>query len=234
MKAINLVFVFIIFAGTILGQPELKPGQHKGYILTKDGKQEGIIWLEGSLTRPWQLQKKISFITEDGFAKLEKNKAKYFTDYKAKEILGYGFDDIVFEAVKFADLSAVGPDMLAKMYFMRVLVSGKLSVYKYYRTPPTVLSGSDVNKTDEEWAEDNELVIKKGDEKSKTAESVEMVELIEDCPAVKEKYLSGGYGFEPSNDGSKSGLKKVFAKMGDRAKIEESIISIAQEYNQCK
>ena len=74
MKAINLVFVFILFAGTILGQPELKPGQHKGYILTKDGKQDVItsysihytklydtirrpqaLWSSGKLSGPWTL-----------------------------------------------------------------------------------------------------------------------------------------------------------------------------------
>ena len=234
MKRLSLMSITLLFCFVLHGQNELQKGQFKGYIITKKGKQEGIIWVNGGTSAPWGHQKKAYFITEDGFNKMKKNKRKYFEDFKPKDILGYGYDGNDFVAVKYADLSAVGPDMLPKMYFLKSLVQGKICVYRYYRTPSTVVSGDDINKTDEEWAEDNELVIKKGKEKARNAERVEMVKLLDDCQAVKDKYMDGGYGFTPKNDGSKTGMKKIFAKMGDRSEIDEAIIKIATEYNQCK
>jgi hypothetical protein len=234
MNKIGLILIAMLFSANIFGQNELQEGQYKGYILTKKGKQEGIIWVSGWINTPWSHQKKVSFITEEGFKQMKKNKRKYFEDYKPKDILGYGYEGAEFVSVKYADLSAVGPDMLPKMYFLRALVQGEISVYRFYRTPPSVQSGEEINKTNEEWAEDNELVIVKGKEKAKNAERIEMMDIIGDCQTVKDKYLDGGYGFEPKNDGSKDGLKKVFAKMGDRSKIDEAITKIAKEYNECK
>jgi len=234
MKRLSFLVVIVLSTLVVFGQHKFEDGQFKGYILTKKGKKEGIIWLNGWSNAPWSHQKKVFFITEDDFGKMKKNKRKYFEDFKAKEILGYGHEGAKYMSVKYADLSAVGPDMLSKMYFLKVEVQGKLSVYRYYRTPPSVQSGAEINKTNEEWAEDNELVMKKGKLKAKNAERVEMVELINDCKTVHDKYLSGEYGFKPENDGSKGGLKKMFAKMGDRAKIDEAITNIAKEYNGCK
>jgi hypothetical protein len=233
MKKFNLLFVLLLFGTAVMAQTELLNGQHKGYIVTKDGKKDGIIWMDGADSQPWANQKNIKFLTEDAFSKITKNKAKYFEEFSSKEILGYGFDANEYEAVKYADMSAVGPDMLAKMYFLKVLTKGNISVYIYYRTPPSIVSGSDVNKTDEEWAQDNDIVIKKGNEKAKSTESIELVDLISDCPTVKDKYLNGDYGFKPENDGSKSGMKKIWAKMGDRAKIAEAVVYIAKDYNAC-
>jgi hypothetical protein len=234
MKKIILSICSLLFMALAFAQPEMEKGQYKGYILTKDGKQEGIIWLDGNESQPWSLQKKVYFITVEGFAKLEKNKRKYFTEYSSKDIQGYGYGEYEFEAVKYADMSAVGPDMMAKMYFLSVIVKGKMGVYLYYRTPPSITSGADIHKTDEEWAKDNDIVIKKGDGKAKSSESVDLVELINDCATVKDKYLSGGYGFDPKNNGSKGGLKKAFAKKSDQSKIEGAISTIAKEYNECK
>jgi hypothetical protein len=234
MNKVGLVLIALLFSVAIWGQNELEKGQYKGYVLTKKGKQEGIIWINGWVDAPWSHQKKVFFITEEGFKKMKKNKRKYFEDYKPKDILGYGYEGADFVSVKYADLSAVGPDMLPKKYFLRASVQGKISVYRFYRTPPSVQSGEEINRTNEEWAKDNEIVIVKGNEKAKNAERIEMVDIIGDCPTVKEKYLEGGYGFDPKNDGAKGGMKKIFAKMGDRSKIDEAIAKIAKEYNECK
>ncbi len=235
MKKIGFLAVIMLLAALVHGQYEFKSSQYKGYILTEEGKQEGIIWLSGGgVETPWSLQKKVSFITEEDFGKIKKNKVKYFESYKSKQLLGYGFDDVQYESVKFADLSAVGPDMLSKMYFLKVLVQGNLSLYKYYHTPPSAVSGDEVNRTNAEWALDNDIVIKKGESKSKDIDRVDVDELLDDCPTVKDKYLNGEYGFTPKNDGEKKGLGKIWAKMNDRADIEKALILIATEYNDCK
>lgn len=234
MKKISLTLIALMLCTMVFSQHEFKDGQHKGYILTKKGKQEGIVWLHGAHDAPWSHQKKVLFITEKEFGKIKKNKRKFFEDYKPKEILGYGYGDIEYKSVKYADLSAVGPDMLPKIYFIKVLVDGKLSILRFYQTPPSVLSGEDINKTNADWAEDNNILLKKGKGKTKDIDRSDMAELLDDCATVKQKYLDGGYGFSPKSDGEKKGVKKLFAKIEDRPKIEAALITIAKEYNECK
>ena len=84
-------------------------------LIIKDGKEiQGYIKSTGTAyTRgkffpaPWQFQSDIKFISKDVFEQTEKIKNKLFENYGPKEIDGYRYDTLVYESVKYSDLSEI-------------------------------------------------------------------------------------------------------------------------------
>lgn len=224
-----LVFMFVLMLSMLVtASVELEKKQYKGYIIDQDGaKIPGVIWTKG----PIRDQKSIDFIKEEDWDKLTKNKRKFFTEYKPKEIKGYGYNDTQYLTGKYADLSAVGFNMLSKLYFLKALSVGKINAYIFYE-------GKEL-KTEETpealtiYLEDNKsILLQKENGKIKISESVNIPELIADCPEVKERYLNGDYGFKPKDDGEKKGLGKLLSKALDKKKLETCIKGVIDDYNE--
>jgi hypothetical protein len=114
-----------------------------------------------------------------------------YKKYGPKDISGYRYENMIFESVKYADMSAVGFGMLGKKMFMRKIIDGKISLFYHYDNPPTVLVGETFESYYKECAQEHVVYRKGKDGKLKLAGSIVSrkidQELFEDCPYVKEK-----------------------------------------------
>lgn len=225
-RALLTAFILALCFG-LYATVELEHKQYKGYIIEKDGSRtSGVIWRKG----PIRDQKRIDFITEEDWNSLKKNKRKYFTEYKPKEILGYGYGDIHYLSGKYADMSAVGMNMFAKSYFLKVLSQGKINAYIFYEGPE--LKTEETEEAIVIYLEEQKaILLQKDNGKIKVSEQVSIPELIADCPEVKEKYIAGEYGFTPKDDGKKKGLGKLIGKAKDKKQLEAHIKTVIDDYN---
>jgi hypothetical protein len=144
---------------------------------------------------PWEFQGDIRFIPKDVFENTEKIKGKLYQKYGPKDISGYRYEDLFYESVKYADMSAVGLNMLSKKMFLLRIVDDKISIFYHYQTPPSVVSRTRYI----DCAKEHIIYRKGADGKLKLLEApsslggLNMDKDWEDCPYVKEKQANGGY-----------------------------------------
>jgi hypothetical protein len=173
----------------------------QGAIVNKNGEEiAGYIKIKepvyGEVTKkpypaPWSYQDNIRFISKDVFENTPEIKSKQYKKYSAKDISGYWYEGAYFEAVKYADMSAVGLNMFPKWMFLRRIVDGKISVFYHYDDPPTVLQGETFESYYDKCAEGHAVYRKGRDGKLKLIEGVAGLKISkdwEDCPPVKEKF----------------------------------------------
>lgn len=213
-----------------------------GYIITsKNEKIEGMLWLPlDKFFSEKEFQTKVYFLPTEEFEALKKLKKKKFKKYGPKKIKGYGFDDFKLLSVKYADTSAASFAMFGKKYFLHSIEEGKINVFRYYQFDEGEANNKQTAELDSDDPEEKkkatlgyfyQILVQKDGGKLKNNETVNMKKLVGDCKFVYDKYLAGGYGFIPKNDGKKGGLKKLMSKVRDKKGLLEALPKIAEEYN---
>lgn len=206
MKHLFLLLLVASFSLSAVGQIEEKMKKENVVtgVLIKNGKEiEGYIkkktkvytnekWFDA----PWTFQNGIKFIEKDVFENTEKIKNKNYVSYSPKDCDGYRYDNdsLIFDAVKYADMSAVGTGMIPKLMFLRKVADGKISLYFHYATPPNVVTGGE--SIEQYYIECNEpkTVYRKGtDGKLKLVTHLNIEKELADCPSVVEKHKNGEY-----------------------------------------
>jgi hypothetical protein len=178
-----------------------KEGVVQGAIFTKNGEEiAGYIKAKKDVygmdkkqyyPAPWTYQDDIQFIPKDVFENTIEIKRKMYKKYGPKDISGYRYEELYFEAVKYADMSAVGLNMFPKWTFLRKIIDGKISVFYHYDNPPTVLVGETFEPYYIKCAKEQVVYRKGKDGKLKLIEGIAGLKISkdwEDCPLVKEKY----------------------------------------------
>lgn len=214
-----------------------KEGVVAGVIYKNGGEIQGYIRKTGMAhvidkvyPAPWLFQSEIRFIPKDVFDNNEKIKNKFFETYEAKDCDGYKYDTLVFESVKYADMSAVGMNMLPKKMFMRKVLDDKISLFHYFKSPPAVISGS-FESIYIDCAKPN-LVYRVGkDGKLKQVNDLNINKELSDCPLVIEKQSKGEYEVVGSK-GESSRLKKLVDNMVFREQVR--LMAIEDYNNNCK
>ena len=207
-KLVFLAAVLFGFFTTINGQIEEKMEKEsvvRGAIFRNGQEIEGYIKKKGIVREhttneefpaPWDFQKDIRFIPKDVFENTQKLKNNMFKKYGAKNISGYRYEDMIFESVKYADMTAVGVNMIAKWMFLHSVINDKVSIFYHYNSPPSVFIGSLVQEY-LNCAKENVVYRKGKDGKVKlVAEGLfgfNIEKELGDCPYVKEKNANDGY-----------------------------------------
>ncbi len=211
--------------GVVPGTIIKKGKETKGYI-----KIMGYTYLDDqNYAAPWQFQGKIRFIEKKTFETKEKIKNKDYDKLDAKDIDGYLYngDSLVYESVKYADMSAVGTGMIPKTKFMRKLVDEKISIYHHFQTPPPVGEVSGLKEIYEE-NKTPEAVYKIGEKgKLKLVNSLNVEKELSDCPTVVEKYKNNEYK-AVGDEESKSKMNKFLNKTIFRDAVR---ILVIDDYN---
>jgi hypothetical protein len=214
-----------------------KEGVVKGVILKDGGKIEGFIkklgstyWESTYYDAPWEFQATIKFIPKDVFENNEKIKNKYFEKYEAKDCDGYIYDTLIFESVKYADMSAVGAGMIAKKMFMKRTLDDKISLFEFYQVPPSIVTGDYVNILIENAKPS--LVYRVGEKgKLKLVNDMNVKKELANCSYVIEKYERGEYKIV-GKEGEGSGGNKLLNNTMFREQVRLMII---EDYNNnCK
>ena len=208
-KLIVITMVLFGFVATANGQIEEKM-QKEGVVqgaIYKDGQEiEGYIKKKGTVSgvtnsntyaAPWDFQSDIRFIPKDVFEETSKLQAKMYKKYGPKDIEGYRYEDMEFESVKYADMRAVGMNMIPKLMFLRRITNNKISIFYYYQSPGSVVAGGSMEQEYQNCAKEL-VVFRKGKEgKVKmVAEGLYAINIekeLGDCPYVKEKHERGEY-----------------------------------------
>ncbi|PIB36469.1 hypothetical protein BFP72_14215 [Reichenbachiella sp. 5M10] len=172
-------------------------------------KRTGTAYSDGkAFDAPWQFQDKMKFIEKDVFAKAEKIKNKLYESYEAKNCSGFRYDTLTYASVKYADMSAVGMDMLPKKMFMRVVSEDKISLFHYFDSPPSVVSGPEGFEPYYIDCAKPNLVYRVGEEgKLKLVNDMNITKELADCPMVVEKQEKGEYQVVESNEEASGGNK---------------------------
>jgi hypothetical protein len=192
--------LFIVLHGQIEEKMQ-KEGVVPGAIFNKNGEEiAGYIKAKkdvyGMHTKlyypaPWEYQDDIHFIPKDVFENTPEIKKKLYKKYGPKDISGYRYEELYFEAVKYADMSSVGLNMFAKWMFLRKVMVGKMEVFYHYENPPAVTVNEPIDNYYVEYAKEHVVYRKGKDGKLKLVDGVAGVNIHkdwEDCPFVKEKY----------------------------------------------
>ncbi len=221
-------------------QKELSDSQFRGKIMLKNGDaKEGIIEFRGDADSPWSKQVKIFYITEEIFKK-EKIKNKEIEKFTPKDLKGFYVGQRYFEVVKYADLSAVGAAMMPKMYFLEKFVDGKISIYRFYRSPGnvTIAMGeeeiAEAERFEEECRTNPDLLIRLDDGKLKNVSDIDIYKYISECENVVSKYKAGEYGLKPTDKDNKKGVGKFASRLLDASVLEKSVVQIANDFNSCE
>jgi hypothetical protein len=193
-----------------------------GYI-----KQMGTTSLNGNnYAAPWEFQGDIRFMEKDAFEKAEKIKNKDYMKYEAGDIDGYKYNGEIYEAVKYADMSAVGAGMVAKKMFLKKVTEGKITLYHHFSSPISMGEMSEMEESYRESANPNVVYRIGQDGKLKLVNSLNVKKEITDCPTVVEKYEKGEYGTDGGEE--KSGL----AKLADKTILRDGIrMAVIEDYN---
>lgn len=202
--------------GVVLGVLYKNGGEVEGYI-----KKMGSIHFNGkNYAAPWEFQSKIKFIPKDVFEKNEKIKNKYFEEYEAKDCDGYKYDTLTFESVKYADMSAVGTNMLPKKMFMRKVSEDKISLYVYFNSPAAfgAYQPGEYEKHLEECAVINPVYRIGKNGKLKLVSNLNIEKELASCPMVVEKQSKGEYKVLGSEEKT-SGLNKLVNNTMFRAQV---------------
>jgi hypothetical protein len=201
-----VLFGFCSIAHSQIEEKMQKEGVVQGAIFNKNGEEiagyikvkKDVYGMETKLhyPAPWSYQDDIQFISKDVFDNTPEIKKKLYKKYGPKDINGYRYEELYFEAVKYADMSAVGLNMFPKWMFLRRIIDGKISVFYYYDNPPSVLKGETFEPYYVKCAQEQVVYRKSKDGKLKLIEGVVRLNICkdwEDCPLVKEKYDGGAY-----------------------------------------
>jgi len=210
MKKVFFITVLLFgFFSIATSQVEEKMKEEKvvrGSIFFKDGKEiEGYIKAKGkvhgltinqSYPAPWEFQEDIKFISKDEFENAPKIKGNMYKKYGTKDISGYHYEDMYFEAVKYADMFAIGLNMIPKWMFLRRVIDGKISVFYHYDSPPSVTVGETIESFYIKCAKENVVWRKGANGKLKLLEGLVGLNIgkdFDDCPYVKEKFTNKEY-----------------------------------------
>ncbi len=213
-----------------------KEGVVKGFIYKNGGEIEGYFKKLGTTfsdgnwyDAPWEFQGVVKFIPKDVFEKNEKIKGKFFDKYEAKDCDGYMYEDMYFESVKYADMSAVGMAMLPKKMFMRRISEGKINVFHHYTNPPAVgvYGKGEYEKLLVECAEVHLVyqIGKKG--KLKLVNNLNIEKELADCPMVVEKQQKGEYKVIGGEE-NQSKMNKILNNSLGKEKVR---IMAIEDYN---
>lgn len=204
-------------------------GEVQGYI-----RKMGTTYSENkTYAAPWEFQSKIKFIPKDVFEKNEKIKNKFYEEYESKDCDGYKYDTLNFESVKYADMSAVGMNMLPKKMFMRRISEDKISLFYYFNSPPAVgvYQPGEYEKLLEDCAVINHVYRVGKDGKLKLVNDLNIEKELASCPMVIEKQAKGEYKVLGSEENT-SGLNKLVNNSVFRVQVRMMAI---EDYNKnCK
>ena len=205
MKTLLFCLLFGLSAAAFcqLEEKIKKEGVVEGAILIEGKEVPGYIRKTGTTVglapedktvypAPWQFQSSIQFILKEVFENTEKIRNKLYRRYDAKDCEGYRYDTMLFESVKYSDMSAVGMNMIPKKMFMRKISSDKISLFFYFDSPPAILSGN-YERVYEECAEPALVYRVRKDGKLKRVNDLNIEKELQDCPMVAEKQSKGEY-----------------------------------------
>jgi len=185
--------------------------------------------------RPGDFQSNFKFIPKDVFDKNEKIKGKYFEKYTPKDCDGYKYDTLIFESVKYADMSAVGTGMIAKKMFMNKITDDKISIYRHYCKPLSIGEANAVAEAEKECRIPN-YVYRIGDGKLKLVEGLNIKKELVDCQYIIDKYGKKEKE-EKENEPKEKGLNKFMNSGLARnilARVEHRL-KVIKDYNEnCK
>jgi hypothetical protein len=241
-KLLGLLLVLAVFSVNTFSQLEekiknenvvagsiKKGGQDiQGYF-----KRTGLASENGKVfPAPWEFQTEMKFIAKDVFENTEKIKNKLYESYTAKDIDGFKYDTLIYESLKYADMSAVGMGMIAKKMFLRKVMDGKITIYHHFGTPPSIVGSEGFEPYYIECGNPN-IVYQIGKEgKLKLVNSLNVEKELADCPYVVEKDKKGEYKVLGKEGEETKGLKKLANKTVFRDAIKLMII---EDYNKnCK
>jgi len=233
---IGLFLVFISLSSAF-GQLEEKMEKYnvvKGAIISKGEKVEGYI-KDASHTvdgpSPWRLQSEIQFISKEDFEKLTKIKKKNFKKYEPKDCDGFIFDTLTYLSVKYADMSAIGTNMIPKKMFIRKALDGQITLFYYYDTPPSIGNINEIEQAKIDCAKPK-LVYRIGDSgKLKSIGNLNIEKELSDCPMVVEKQKNGEYKIVGKEDEKASTGNKVFNNVAFRGEVR--LMAIMDYNNNC-
>lgn len=229
MKTIVITAAILLMSIISFAQENLKHGWRHGYIITDDGKQEGIIIPSGSDDMsPWALHEDVRFIYQEVYNTGKvKNKDKLYL--KPKDIRGYGFEDKKFETITYVNPARIGNK--SEKVFMEIVENGRINLYKFLIRPDDVLKYVYAKEHNLDPELRTEYVLVKGDGLGETYYSADIISYIDDCEKVKSKYLNGGYGFMPNTNKSKNNLvNKIKTEMA-KDDLYDAIKIIVNDYN---
>lgn len=238
----SILIAITILTGLNLGAQnyEFEPDEMPGKIITDKGKElTGYIKLNGDERSPWDNQKSVEFFTEQAMED-GKVKGKEREKYKPKDIKAYVANGRYFESMKIsaAKLSlGIGID---KWQFVERMVDGSTKLYRLYDYPdPVTVTTSEQERVEHEQQMESmrtepNLVLQKGDGERELISKVDFVEYLSDCPKVREKYQSGGYGIEPWDTDKDSKIANWVASQVNLDKILAVLPEILDDYNSCE
>ena len=197
-----------------------------GYIKIKSD----VSWNERTFPAAWTYQSDIHFIAKDDFDKLEKVKRKHFEKYQPKDIDGYTYEDLVYETVKYSDMSAVGMGMVPKKMFMRKVSEGSITLFHYFSSPPAIVSGPEGFAPYYEASSTPQIVYRKGEDgKLKLVNNLNIKKELAECTVVQDKHGKGIYN---DTEIEKSGLSKL---VNNTLLREETRLLAIKDFNEhCK
>lgn len=210
--------MFLVLSASVFAQHDAEKMKKERVVvgnITKNGKKtEGYIKIKYGVSEngkeypaAWNYQSSIKFIPKDDFNKLEKIKNKHFKKYQPKDIDGYSYDTLVYETVKYSDMSAVGMGMIPKKMFMRKVADGSISLFHFFSSPPAIVSGPEGFAPHYEACSTPQIVYRKGtDGKLKRVNDMNIKKELVECTIVQDKHSQGIYN---DGDGEKSGLAKL-------------------------
>ena len=219
LKSISVLMIFLVVSARVSAQHDLEKMEKENVVagsVTKKGKTtEGYIKRKYDVSSNgrafhagWDYQSNIKFISKEDFDKLEKIKGKHFEKYQPKDIDGYIYDTLIYETVKYSDMSAVGMGMIPKKMFMRKVDKGSISLFHFFSSPPAIASGPEGFAPYYEASSTPQIVYRKGnDGKLKLVNNMNIKNELAECTMVQEKHSSGVYNND--DDPEKSGLAKL-------------------------
>ena len=240
MKYLLSLLAMAFLISTANAQYKFDDDEFPGMIIEKKGaERKGYINLKGSEMTPWANQQSVKFFSEEAIAD-GKVKNKEREKFKPKDLKAYVVNDRYFESIKISAAKLSIGVGLPQYRFVERFVDGDLKLYKLYEAPDPAgvyVGEAEIAAHEEELERMRNnplLVVQKGDDKYTLLRKVNLAELLADCPEVKEKYLSGGYGIEPWNPDAKSKLGKFISNTANAEMMENIIPEIFNDYNNCK
>jgi hypothetical protein len=197
-------------------------------------RKTGTTWSRDVIyPAPWEFQNGVKFIPKDVFEKTEKIRNKMYASIEAKDCDAFKYDTLMFESVRYADMSAVGMNMLPKRMFLNKVIDDKISVYYHYYSPPSVVTGEEGFAPYYIECGKPNVVYKIGEDgKLKLLNSLNIEKELEDCPTVVEKHANGEYKVLGGEGEARSGFNKLL----NNAVFREDIrLQAIVDYNEnCK
>jgi len=218
----------LLFISSVFAQRNVKDVT----VHMKDGSTEKGLFVPDK-GYPWLDQKSIS-IFDESLRNEKKIKKKQKTKYKAKDIVGYEYDNRFFESKKV--MIAGGSDYssalggLPKYALLERIVEGKINIYKAYGYPPKVISGVSFDEVRKDIREKPEyFLMKESDGKMKSMMNANITKWIKDSDKVSKAYADGAYGNMKRKKGKKLG--NFLKGQIDNARPDISI-QVISDYNE--